>query len=112
MVVGSQAFCCAVDPKMLVERLVLAAAFGSAGTSILGRIRFHGRGWQWALVSVASGALAALIWGATFFLLRIAGLSDQSVAVVAYILSIFSLGMTALTKYDEIEDAEQAKSEG
>jgi hypothetical protein len=61
---------------------------------------------------VASGALAALIWGVTFFLLRIAGLSDQTAAVVAYMLSLFSLGMTALTKYDEIEDVEQAKSEG
>ncbi len=61
---------------------------------------------------MASGALAALIRGVTFFLLRIAGLSDQTAAVVAYMLSLFSLGMTALTKYDEIEDVEQAKTEG
>ncbi len=107
---AGRAVCCEVDLDVFQAQLTTATALNIGISTLLSRIKYRARGWRWFLNSIALTAGASGVWTITYWVARASGLASREATLMAYLISLASLGSTALLKIDEAEEPSPAGS--
>ena len=103
---AGRAACCEVDLDVFQAQLTTATALNIGISTLLSRIKYRARGWRWFLTSIALTAGASGVWTISYWMARATGLASREAALMAYLISLASLGSTALIKFDESQASE------
>ena len=101
---AGRAVCCEVDLDVFQAQLATATALNIVISTLLSRLKYHARGWRWFLMSIALTAAASAVWTVAYWAARVSGLANRDAALMAYLVSLASLGVTALLKFNEAEE--------
>jgi len=104
--ITGRAVCCEVDLDVFQAQLTTATALNIGISTLLSRIKYRARGWRWFLTSIALTAGASAVWTITYWAARATGLASREAALMAYLISLASLGSTTLIKFDESQEIE------
>lgn len=107
---AGRAVCCEVDLEVFQAQLATATALNIVISTLLSRLKYHARGWRGFLISIALTAAASAVWTVAYWAARATGLANRDAALMAYLISLASLGVTALLKFNEAEEPPVAPS--